>query len=554
MLVRELLEVPELRLRLLTGQGGALERPVRWVYSTDLASPGRYLSGGELVISGLVWRHEAADSDRFVGEIASAGAAALAAGEAFFHGIPDDLVRACERHRVVLIAVPEDVSFTAVTEHVIRSVTAARSDRLAARLGRQRQLLTAVAGGMGLDELTAQVSEATGLVCRVLTPTGRAIVPGAAPLGGALVDRIVRTFLTADRLPAVVPGRPAYSVFPVGPALEQRLTYWFAVVEGAWPEWEPDVADAVGELVAIAALDRARRTEGWRVARDIADDAVGLIAAGAGGRPETVARLRQAGLDPDRQVAVAVAGFVDRPDLTEVARSVLDDAAAHLGPPVVGTTPDGLAVALLPVPGGGVPGGLPGGGVPGGGVPGGGVPGGGAAGGAAAGGAAAGGAAAEPLGPLRTALGRLEPGLGPARLTVGLSRPSGADALSGALREARHARELAKPRPGALAVVADAEVTSHVALLAAVPDDVRHAFAARVLDPVLEYDARNDAGLYRTLEAFLNCSGSWSRAAAQLHLHINTVRYRIGRVEELTGRDLSRFEDRVDIFLALRSR
>ncbi|HEX4356898.1 MAG TPA: PucR family transcriptional regulator ligand-binding domain-containing protein [Pseudonocardia sp.] len=531
MLVRELLDVPELRLRLLAGQGGALERPVRWVYSTDLGSPGRYLSGGELVISGLVWRHEAADSERFVAEIAAAGAAALAAGEAFFHGIPDDVVQACERHKVVLLAVPEDVSFTAVTEHVIRSVTAARGDRLAARLGRQRQLLTAVAGGMSLDELSTQVSDATGLVCRVLTPTGRAIVPGPAPLGGAAVDRIVRAFLTADRLPAIVPGRPAYSVFPVGPALEQRLTYWFAVVEGAWPEWEPDVADAVGELVAIAALDRARRTEGWRVARDIADDAVGLIAAGSGGRPETVARLRQAGLDPDRPVAVAVAGFVDRPDLTEVARSVLDDAAAHLGPPVVGTTPDGLAVALLPMHAAGPSGGVT----------------------AGPGGVAA-GAGEEPLAALRTALGRLEPGLGPARLTVGLSRPSGADALSGALREARHARELAKPRPGALAVVADAEVTSHVALLAAVPDDVRHAFAARVLDPILEYDARNDAGLYRTLEAFLSCSGSWSKAAALLHLHINTVRYRIGRVEELTGRDLSRFEDRVDIFLALRSR
>jgi DNA-binding PucR family transcriptional regulator len=541
MLVRELLDVPELRLRLLAGQGGALERPVRWVYSTDLGSPGRYLSGGELVISGLVWRHEAADSERFVAEIAAAGAAALAAGEAFFHGIPDDVVQACERHKVVLLAVPEDVSFTAVTEHVIRSVTAARGDRLAARLGRQRQLLTAVAGGMSLDELSTQVSDATGLVCRVLTPTGRAIVPGPAPLGGAAVDRIVRAFLTADRLPAIVPGRPAYSVFPVGPALEQRLTYWFAVVEGAWPEWEPDVADAVGELVAIAALDRARRTEGWRVARDIADDAVGLIAAGSGGRPETVARLRQAGLDPDRPVAVAVAGFVDRPDLTEVARSVLDDAAAHLGPPVVGTTPDGLAVALLPMhaagPSGAVPGGVAAG-----------------PGGVAAGPGGVAGAGEEPLAALRTALGRLEPGLGPARLTVGLSRPSGADALSGALREARHARELAKPRPGALAVVADAEVTSHVALLAAVPDDVRHAFAARVLDPILEYDARNDAGLYRTLEAFLSCSGSWSKAAALLHLHINTVRYRIGRVEELTGRDLSRFEDRVDIFLALRSR
>jgi len=36
-------------------------------------------------------------------------------------------------------------------------------------------------------------------------------------------------------------------------------------------------------------------------------------------------------------------------------------------------------------------------------------------------------------------------------------------------------------------------------------------------------------------------------------VHVNTVRYRIERVERLTGRDLGRLEDRVDVFLALRS-
>jgi DNA-binding PucR family transcriptional regulator len=34
---------------------------------------------------------------------------------------------------------------------------------------------------------------------------------------------------------------------------------------------------------------------------------------------------------------------------------------------------------------------------------------------------------------------------------------------------------------------------------------------------------------------------------------VNTVRYRIERVEQLTDRDLSRLEDRVDVFLALKS-
>lgn len=46
-------------------------------------------------------------------------------------------------------------------------------------------------------------------------------------------------------------------------------------------------------------------------------------------------------------------------------------------------------------------------------------------------------------------------------------------------------------------------------------------------------------------------SGSWTKCADLLHLHVNTLRYRIQRIEELTNRDLSRLEDRVDFFLAL---
>ncbi|GAA0940539.1 hypothetical protein GCM10009559_35570 [Pseudonocardia zijingensis] len=154
---------------------------------------------------------------------------------------------------------------------------------------------------------------------------------------------------------------------------------------------------------------------------------------------------------------------------------------------------------------------------------------------------------------LAAALQRLAPGVGPDRLTVGVSRPATLEALSGALQEARHARDLASRGPGPVHVVTGAEVTSHVALLAAVPDEVRRAFAVRVLEPVLDYDARTGAGLRETLQAFLDCSGSWSRAAQQLHLHVNTVRYRIGRVEELTGRNLAELPDRVDVYLALRS-
>ena len=45
--------------------------------------------------------------------------------------------------------------------------------------------------------------------------------------------------------------------------------------------------------------------------------------------------------------------------------------------------------------------------------------------------------------------------------------------------------------------------------------------------------------LLRSLEAFIEHNGHWERAARELYCHRHTLRYRIRKVEELTGRDLS---------------
>ena len=42
----------------------------------------------------------------------------------------------------------------------------------------------------------------------------------------------------------------------------------------------------------------------------------------------------------------------------------------------------------------------------------------------------------------------------------------------------------------------------------------------------------------RSLESFIECNGQWEKAARQLYCHRHTLRYRIRRVEELTGRSL----------------
>jgi DNA-binding PucR family transcriptional regulator len=123
------------------------------------------------------------------------------------------------------------------------------------------------------------------------------------------------------------------------------------------------------------------------------------------------------------------------------------------------------------------------------------------------------------------------------------------------------AEELAAPpqaRPGpdpSGEAVADAEPEPplHEMLLASVPAPVLRSLRDRLLGPLTEYDDRHNAELMTTLKSFLACDGSWSACASRIYVHVNTVRYRISRIEALTGRDLSALADRVDFFLALRS-
>jgi purine catabolism regulator len=85
------------------------------------------------------------------------------------------------------------------------------------------------------------------------------------------------------------------------------------------------------------------------------------------------------------------------------------------------------------------------------------------------------------------------------------------------------------------------------------PDALR-AFADALLAPLDRYDHEQPGELLPSLEAFLRHNARWETAAAELYVHRHTLRYRMRKVEELTGRDLSSSFDRMEFWLALRSR
>jgi DNA-binding PucR family transcriptional regulator len=74
----------------------------------------------------------------------------------------------------------------------------------------------------------------------------------------------------------------------------------------------------------------------------------------------------------------------------------------------------------------------------------------------------------------------------------------------------------------------------------------------QALGPLLESDAQSGSDYVRTLDAYLSCDRHLERTAAALHVHPNTVRYRITKAQEKLGVDLHDVEHRFLLELALR--
>ncbi|MGW4026676.1 PucR family transcriptional regulator [Streptomyces sp. NPDC005009] len=560
MRLRALLDTDALGLKLLGGED-ELERGVRGVMTTDLRDPSRYLSGGELVLTGLAWRRDAADSEPFVRSLAQAGVAAVAAGTAEFGYVPDDLVVACARHRLPLFEVHESVAFATITEHVVRQVSGERAGDLAAVVDRHRRMMTSGPAGGGPDVVLDLLGSDLDLRAWLLSPTGR-LIAGSKAAGSREAEPAlpadVCARLAAEQLAAARTGRPGphrvtlgqttYSLFPVRGSgrsaptsrdvRETVLSDWVLAVEADAGDWAGERLDLLHGVTQLIAVERDRRDAARTVRRRLAQEVLELVQTGAA-PAEIAARLRVAapvllpglGTAPHWQVVVARVdwdgGEADGGPVTQaLLEEILVDPTAtgpeHSDRIAVAHTGD-EAIALVPLPS--VTGEHDGSGT---------------------------GVLADAL--LASVRDPLTAGLdGDGRLTLGVSAAvHSAEGLRGALEEARHARRVAAARQGRVCAAGHQELASHVLLLPFVPDDVRRAFTARLLDPLRDYDRRHRAELIPTLEAFLDCDGSWTRCASRLHLHVNTLRYRVGRIEQLTGRDLSRLEDKLDFFLALR--
>ncbi|WUT00721.1 helix-turn-helix domain-containing protein [Streptomyces sp. NBC_00708] len=501
--VDHLLRLDRLDLSLVWGDETLLGQEIAGVTATDLEDPARFLQPGEVVLSGLVWWSPDGGpgrTNRFVSALRQAGAVALLAGEETHGEVPRELVDACRKHRVALIAVPPQTSFRAVTEAVYLRQWGDLSGRPTSHHALpenvREDLDRALEGGAGAGELLHRAFAHLGApACHLLTSSGRTV----ARTGGA----------------ARLPAPRAAEELRGGRGTTMRVesestafdTWYLHLPEGA--RVPPRVLEEISGLLGRC----RRRLDRHRAAREPA--AGRLVAAVGALRP-----------DPERlRGALESCGLAGGPAYT-VVTAVLEHGED--GIPALGEALAHLPGAVFAVARG--------------------------AGDEATAVVAHAREAAAGVGEqLREVWPLIRDCRPQSAWHAGVSGPVGTAAdLNGALKQARYALAAARsPARGGTPVVVQGELSGVALLLAGVPSEVRAIYRDTVLGPLLDAGPKSGPMLLDTLRAFLSHDCSWARTAESLHIHVNTVHYRVQRIELLTGRDLSRLDNRLDLRTAL---
>ncbi|OAR22936.1 transcriptional regulator, PucR family protein [Streptomyces sp. ERV7] len=539
--VGHLLQLDSLDLTLLWGEAPLLGREISGVTATDLEDPARFLQEGEVVLSGLVWwspGQDRAKTDRFVSALRTSGAIALLAGEETHGTIPDELIDSCRAHRVPLLAVPARTSFRAITEAVYLRQWGDLSRLPAPHYVLPENVRTELSRlldrGADPDELLDRaLAPLGGPPCYLLTSSGRTVArtPSAPALSADRASLDIRGAAGTTLRIQTEGGSPTpYGPFtpytpytPCNPC--NPYDAWHLHLPPGTAEVPPRVLHEIAEVLAQSRHDHDRRRAAERQA---ADELVTAIAAGAatrtGGGSDAKAMegaLRACGLPtegPYRVLVATLGGTEGQSGAADALTEALSHTAATTFAVGISTgvrgagTGGGEAVAIVQEPEG-----------------------------------------MEDSGhQLTDAWPLLAVCLPGAPLHAGASAPTDAAGLGAALVQARYALAAARTTsPGTARVTAVEDLSTLESLLAGVPTDVRAAYCARTLGPLTRTDSASHATLLETLEVFLAHNCSWARTAEALHLHVNTVHYRIERVEVLTGRDLSRLDHKLDLRAAL---
>ncbi|KXP11729.1 hypothetical protein AXK57_20960 [Tsukamurella pulmonis] len=494
--VRWLLAQRDLGLDLRAG-AAAVDAPISFVITTELADPTPWLAGGEMLLTTGLGIPPGDDGCRdYVRRLTGRGVRALGFGVGVSRAsAPSALVAAADEFGLALVDVPLPTPFVAVARTVIDEI-ARRANASRAAAGRAQQRMTRAAVTGGPSATLRELAVACGGSAMLLDRSGRIVQAHPAdvdPAAARAVGAQVRAHLTASAVGPAGSAGPRATVVTQPIRVGDRGHGHLGVL---LPD-DPSPADhtLIGHANSLLALDFERplrlRLAQWRM-----NAAALRLVLSAGGDPGEAAQLVAEAADPSGLRALVIRGSADPEALVTAVRTALHTAGRPVFAAAAGAA--GAVVVLL--------------------------------------GGDDGPAFADAL----------VAGLAPrecARLQLGLGAPHAPGAVAEAVAAAELAARAARPGGGTV----DASVLAGRTLFT---DPGTRAALARLDRAVLEPLRAHD-GLAEALRAYLENHGQWEATAAALGVHRHTARARVARAEELLGVDLHSARVRAELLLAL---
>lgn len=512
MRVLDLLDRAELRISVVWAEPAMLEREIKGSYIIDMPDPARFVSEGDLVLTAGLWATGPESAHLFVSALAEKSASALLMGRILRGYLPDEIESACRQHGIVLLTVEPDVSYKSITQFIESTAEDGLGTSRSGTLS--RSLLEGLGTGVGVQGALRSFHDEFGIGCWVLESGGEVTAAAGAAPGVEWIATVWNRMLqsTAEVVTLVDPLGRVTSVWPVGSDGERPVGYFACATDHR--SWPTDVGRVVSTLLVVTRVELELANKRRQAEHAQAAELVGLLASDSLSPGEASARLRLLGADPLEPVTV-IAGRVDDDQYpTRAVLSALASMVSGIGTTEIGCEYEGEAVIFVGGPD----------------------------------------VTPEKLIAAGEKLGDRYRGMLDARhLRIGVSeRTLSISQLGSALSSAR-ARMRAAAGDETITWASRSTPLSSEALLDLVPERVRSAFARGLLAPLVDYDSRHGSELVQTLRVFLDSGAAWQQAAAELHVHVNTLRYRVTRIEQLTDRDLGTMSDRVDLYLALAS-
>lgn len=518
----------------LLGGGAGLDRRVEWATGLRTRPPAfEAIKGGEMAfiqVRSIRLLDERLDLAQVMRSFAEKGGVAVGVvGE-----VSQEAIAVADRMMLPLLRLPQSTHLGDVQQATVRFVLDQRTLLHERQQEVHTQLMELALAGAGVPAIVDRLAELTGQASAWQDADGRVLhLTGAPdpPTSAALEEGMAAVRRWAEGIP-VVAADPPVRDFPLPATGHSRVVAPIPARDGIGGFLSVLTVDGAPDQVARVAVGRAASACAVELDRERAvlkarDELEGefldsLVTGTYSSEAAVQSRAERLGVDVSAEVAVLVARPDGSPDqFTRSRRDQLLTGAQgwirRRAPAALATVRQGGVTAILPMSGD------------------------------------------EPVPDLRRLAAdlRLEcaGALAGADVSVGLGRPKrGIPGVRASAREAEQALTMGTRLYGPGRVTAFSDLGLHRVLFAMQSHVELREFFDDQVGAIVEYDRRTGAGLMKTLDAFFHCHGSPTEIAALLHVHRNTVLYRLRRIEDVGHLHLNNPQTRLNLHLCLRVR